>query len=706
MGYTITFYDRAATPRKYDLKINGGGTALTGAATTFTTQEDSDADMFMPVRCQTGSFSYLGTNDHSTWEALIPANALSMPVKLERSGIVVWQGYIQPQVFDNEYPGLDTVEHTFPVQCPLSVLDTLDIDENTATSKGPTMTFGALLQTYIFGRLTDTSITRYYFQGSVSVVSARLNIRVMWANFLTTDSQGNITSKYSCRQVLEEFCKLFGYTCRMHGTYVYFTQPTENTNVFAYFDNTMLLPNGNVKTPTTSNRGTFSVTGSMIANMDNHEEVHPGVRKCTVKSDINKLDNLIEIPYDELYDQYNLGIPNNPIMVRALDQGDERIYYLIKEPNSNGGSLTYQNDTVSMTLYAAKFNGDALTKNKYCRFLVYDTSEVGDPDTQDIPESKKSFGWSKCVELFHGTEYTGGNTNTMFSITSKQQFVVAGGILYISWKMRQTDAGQYKRDHYDPNRGNTYPPKVTARLRIGSKYWTGDWNYTSKTWSTGAGWTDTPSTFTIMLDVDGPKSNRKDINDPQYDGFGLPVDKSRKGDLQFEIIDAPSWYSRRQGPLEEDDDNNGFVPMLDFEIGFVRGVVEEQKHSGNEYTHNGGKFTNDVNVDLIFASDVPYGPTSNRHMPAGLGYLLDSDDKPLWKVKSMSDVGVVAEDELARIIATYGNRTHRLVQLSVRDSLMGSPTPDKLSTGLVSMFPLAVSHDWREDVTTITMIEI
>ena len=113
-----------------------------------------------------------------------------------------------------------------------------------------------------------------------------------------------------------------------------------------------------------------------------------------------------------------------------------------------------------------------------------------------------------------------------------------------------------------------------------------------------------------------------------------------------------------------------------------------------------------MNVDLIFASDVPYGPTSNRHMPAGLGYLLDSDDKPLWKVKSMSDVGVVAEDELARIIATYGNRTHRLVQLSVRGSLVGSPTPDKLSTGLVSMFPLAVSHDWREDVTTITMIEI
>ena len=701
MGYTITFYDRAATPRKYDLKINGGGTALTGAATTFTTQEDSDADMFMPVRCQTGSFSYLGTNDHSTWQALIPANALSMPVKLERSGTVVWQGYIQPQVFDNEYPGLDTVEHTFPVQCPLSVLDTLDIDADTSVAKGATMTFGTLLQTYIFGRLTGTTISNYYIQGSKVVTEARLKVKVMWANFLDVNSNGGIVSKYTCKQVLEEFCKFFGYTCRMYGTYVYFTQPTENTAIFTRFAS--LSGSG-----TEVSRGTFNITGAMIANTDNRESVHPGIGKATVKSDINAVDNLVEIPYDDLFDKYNVNETEAIIVIRALDQGDEKIYSLIKNPNTNGGTLTYDNESVSMSLYAAKFNGDALTKNKYCRFLAYDASEVGDPDTQEIPESKKSFNWTRCVELFHGTEYAGSDTTTMFSITSKQQFVVGGGILYISWKMRQTDAGQYNHMASDK------PATLTAQLKVGNMYWNGTWDTTNRQWASGSAWTDTPTTFTMYLDNEGPKTTRKLATDPQYDGCGVPVDATLRGIIEFKIIDVQWWegrYSDIGGWYRVG--NNGFVPMHDFEIGFVRGVVEEKKHRGNEYTSKGGAFRDEVNVDLIWASDVAYGESQNRKMPAGLGYILDSDDLPKEKITSMANTLVIPEQELARIIAAYGNRTHRVVQPSVRESLLrdannsSTVTPLMISSGIENgMFPLAVSHDWREDVTTITMIEI
>ena len=698
MGYTITFYDRAATPRKYDLKIKGGGTALTGAATTFTTQEDSDADMFMPVRCQNGSFSYLGTNDHSTWEALIPANALSMPVKLERSGIVVWQGYIQPQVFDNEYPGLDTVEHTFPVQCPLSVLDTLDIDENTATSKGPTMTFGALLQTYIFGRLTDTTISNYYIQGSKVVTEARLNVKVMWANFLDVNSNGEIVSKYTCKQVLEEFCKFFGYTCRMYGTNVYFTQPTENTAIFTRFASLS-------GTGTAVSRGTFNITGAMIANTDNRESVHPGIGKATVKSDINEADNLVEIPYDELFDKYNINETDATIIVRALDQGDEKVYALIRQPNANGGTLTYDNESVSLSCYSAQFNGGGLTYNKYCRFFVYDVSEVGDPNTQEIPESKKSFSWTRCIELFRGTQYAGGNTNTMFTITSKQQFVVGGGILYISWKMRQTDAGQYKG--MNPNK----PATLTAQLKVGNMYWKGTWDVTNKQWSASSVWTTTASNFTMYLDNEGPKSTRKLATDPQYDGCGVPVNATMRGIIEFKIIDVQWWQGNYNPFSGQYDDNNGFVPLHDFEIGFVRGVVEEKKHRGNEYTSKGGAFREETNVDLIWASDVTYG--TDRHMPAGLGYILDSDDLPKEKITSMANTLVIPEQELARIIAAYGNRTHRVVQMSVRESLLrdannsSTVTPLMISSGIENgMFPMAVSHDWREDVTTITMIEI
>ena len=94
-------------------------------------------------------------------------------------------------------------------------------------------------------------------------------------------------------------------------------------------------------------------------------------------------------------------------------------------------------------------------------------------------------------------------------------------------------------------------------------------------------------------------------------------------------------------------------------------------------------------------------------MPAGVAYILDSTDIPKDKIPSMANTLVIPEQELARIIAAYGNRTHRVVKVSLRGKSVGAVSPLMISTGLeVGMFPLAVSHDWREDITTITMISI
>ena len=108
MGYTLTFVDMAS--RTYTLTIttvSGSGTIEGGGATIETT-EDADVDMFKPVRCQTGYFRFLtlhnDTNARTKWLNMIPTDSLSRPVKLERGGTTVWQGYIQPQVFENEYP--------------------------------------------------------------------------------------------------------------------------------------------------------------------------------------------------------------------------------------------------------------------------------------------------------------------------------------------------------------------------------------------------------------------------------------------------------------------------------------------------------------------------------------------------------------------------------------------------------------------------
>jgi hypothetical protein len=256
--------------------------------------------------------------------------------------------------------------------------------------------------------------------------------------------------------------------------------------------------------------------------------------------------------------------------------------------------------------------------------------------------------------------------------------------------MRDTDAGQYKHMY------NIFPT-VTAQIRVGNKYWN------------GSAWTTTASTFTILLDSDGPRTTRSSINDPQYDGYGIPVTDTMRGIIEFKIMDVSPWQARH---LEvggwEYDDNNGFVPMHDFEIGFVRGTIEDTKHRGNEYIKSAGRFSTEYNVDLIFASDVVYGPQNyQRHMPAGLGYLLGSNEKPVEKIRNVNNVQVIAEEELAAVIAKYGETTHRLVQVNLWSNLIGNVEPTQMSTGLeIGLFPLAIGHNWREDITTLTLIAL
>lgn len=700
MGYQIPF--RSFKNTAYVLEIGGGGTALDGAVDTFVTDEDANTDFFTPVRTQSGTFRYIGSgaNDHATWLAMIPTDALSIPVKLKVGSTVKWQGYVQPEVYHNDYPangGL--MEHEFSVQCPLSVLDTIDI--NTNVNSHPVVTIGQLLHTHIFSQLTGTTINRYYFQGSKGIVSSRLNTKVMWANFLDTVEEGNaegvstvkIVPKYTCRQVLEEVCKLFGWCCRMHGTYVYFTMPVDNSQGFSYFTADQMI---SVATSRGTNkaRGSFSIANNMFCDNDNHEQVLPGIGKVTVRSDINPLDNLVEVPYDELFDQYNLG--TNETIVRSADYYEREVYDTIKYPQANGGSLVYENDEVSLTVYMANKPTDATDSGngkKYARFLVYDDGDVGDP----IPESKQSFSWKKCIELFHSYTYSGSNSNDMFKITSKQMFVLSNGILYINFKCDEVSAW------LDSLPESTHPnmrPKLTCRLKISDGLTTKYWN--------GSAWSTSAATFTMKFNASGAKSTRTSITDPQYNGYGVPVSDTLRGTIEFAVVDVPAWVYEPVSVLPLDI--NGFCSLMDFEIGFVRGVIEDTKHRGNEFTATGGNFSQEYNVDLIFASDVVYGPASyQRHMPAGLGYILNANEQPEATVAGMGTqgAGVIPEKELARVIAKYGETTHRLVQANLYTDLVGNVVPTAFSTGLeVGMFPLAIGHNWRDDVTTLTLIEL
>ena len=688
MGYQIPF--KSFHDTDYVLMINGGGTVIDGSAQVFTTEEDADTDFFMPVRTQSGTFKYLGegANDRAMWLAMIPQDALDIPVKLMAGNVVKWQGYIQPEVYQNDYPANGGLtEHEFAVQCPLSVLDTMDISTDNLDTT-PIVTIGDLLENYIFARLTGTTITDYYLQGTADATWSRLTLKVMRQNFIETDSTG-VAPKYSLMEVLEEVCKLFGYTCRMHGTAVYFTMPVTKTgHTEVGFTHYTTLTNTTGRTY--SARGTFNVTDAMFTDNDNNEQVLPGIGTVTVKSDINQIDNFVEFPYDELYDQYNIG--QSDTIVRSVDYYERGVYNLIRQPDANNSMLTYENDTVNLECYMANKPGtsnNAGNAKKYCRFFVYDDDDVG-AIGGSVPESKGHYNWRKCVELFHSYNYTGSNTTTMFKITSKQAFVISNGMIYIDFKCHHVSAWLTEIPREMVNR-----PRAICKLKIGNKYWN------------GSTWTTTNSNFNLPFNSEGAETNRSSyggINAPQYNGFGIPVTDTLQGLIEFSIVDVPNFNTGFPSL-----DINGFLPMMDFKIGFVRGTIEDTKHRGNEYVENGGRFREQYNVDLIFASDVTYGPQNyQRHMPAGMGYILNNaTNTPAATIQSVDGNEVIAEQELAQVIAKYGMTTHRLVEVNLWSDVVGNIEPTAMSTGLeTGMFPLAISHDWWNDITTLTMIQV
>ena len=710
MGYQIPF--KSLHDTDYLLLINGGGTIIDGGADTFNTSEDADTDFFKPVRTQSGTFSFV-SNDRSVWLAMVPQNALSIPVQLTTGGAIKWQGYIQPQVYHHDYPDAGAMDtHEFSVQCPLSVLDTVDpIFPDLGTT--PVVTIGQLLQTYIFGRLTGTTISGYYIQGTSAATLDRLRMKVMLQNFVEVDSTGVLRPRYNCMQILEAICKFFGYTCRMHGEYVYFTMPVTKAN---HIDVGFTQYGDLTSSGSYSARGSVNITNAMFCNTNDHEEILPGIGKVAVRSDINKLDNLVEIPYDELYDQYNLG--SSTTIVRSVDYYEHAVYNLVRQPNGNGLSLNYENDTVDLSVHMDSVPGtthDSGNGKIYGRFFVYDDQDVGAVGG-GVPESKENYSWRKCIELFHSYNVRSSSpAGAMFAISSKQAFVVSDGMLYINFRCHQVSAWPVGKVTI-PGSSEKYPA-AKCSLRIGNRYWNGsEWALDSFS-----------SFFYLPFTSEGAKTNRSEhggISAPQYQGFGIPVNSSvipvdgstgidtLRGIVEFQVLDVLCFQALDSSFIPQGADINGFLPLMDFEIGFVRGVIEETKHQGNEYVVKGvsNSFREEYNVDLIFASDVEYGPTGyKRRMPAGLGYLLDyTTEKPIENIPSVDGTtNVIAEQELAQIIAQYGDHTHRLVVIDVFTNLVGPVDPTVMSAGLESdMFPLAISHNWRDDITTLTLIEL
>ena len=660
MAYVQTF--PSLNGQIYKLTI--GGTNVTSvqaplAVDPVTTEEDADTDMFAPIRKQSGYIRLLAT-DPDTWRGLIPSSVSAEPVTISKNNVVLWQGYVQTGTYSMSFPATFN-EVQLPLICPLSALECFDVDVN-----GPAdmVTVGELLS-YIFGKLTGLSFNVVFMTGSVTVVQNWLGYKVIWRNFLNKTADG-LEPRFTCFEILEELCKFFGWTCRTIGTSICFTAAADrgrNTHTITY---TIAQLTGSTTPSTIAAIPTLQIADSFFASADHSEEYIPGIKSATVNSELNYYSVLVEIPVDNIFRTYKYDTPFIGIRWKDSVEGPVDAWIMHRQ------ALDYEDGEVEITSYAeAEVDGQSMC---YGRFIAFD---------EDMDDNKTQYNWTKCFECFISDDYGERRSDTpLFTIKSKKKFTIGDGVLYISGRIdglgRENETGRMFH--------------VYCTLRIGNYYCSGDFH--------GYTWTTTPSTCSLMITRTEILATDTPYNHAIYDGTGIVINTPITGEIYFAVHNIERWPNVW----------NGYFPLMEFNIGFVRDG-EDSDLNDKSYEATGGQFPDKVNIDTIFSSDKTVNVEATTYRcQAGYGLLYDGqrvlDTAPFGSTTGL--VNEKPEQHIANTIGTFGQSSRRVLTLDLWSTLIGETIGpnSRVRLGSSNYYPIAVSRHWRDDVTRLTLMQL
>ena len=634
-GETFTLHIDGVTP----------SVALPLSDDPISTDEDSDSDMFMPVRTQSGYIRLLST-DKTTWRQFIPSSATAMPVTLKKGTAIVWQGYVQTGTYGTTWPAIYE-DFELPIVCGLSVLESFDVD---VQGPGDVVTVGQLLA-YLFGKLSGLTYKAYFHCGNPGYVSAWLQYRVIWRNFLDEDD-GTLKPSYNCQEILEEVCKFYGWSCRTHGDGIWFTNITdsERNDVVQVFTMAQLA---NGSSTTFETFSTHALADADFASTDHSEEWIPGCKSVKFNSELNAFDTIIEVPKDELLRKYR----NNNVThgEHWKDHDANECYFQFK------GALNYENALMKIKTFVEHESADDSEPQCFGRLAIFDT---------DMTEPKLRYNWTLSIDGFRSEDYGPRRSSTpLIEIESKAAYILSDGILYINGKSDNAVGGT-----------------ATCVLKVGNQYWN------------GTAWTSTSSTFTLKCDSEGVEDTRTSINETEYQGTGIPITTTLTGKIYFAINDVPPFVWALIANL------NGYFPLQDFEIGFVRRLQDSEANDLN-YTATGGAFPEEVTVDSIFCTDKSK-TEGNNTMRCEMGYgLLMSNTAVIDTIPYKSSYQK-PEQHNANMIAAYGSTIRQVLTFQLWNSRVVASPKSVITLGGSRYFPVSISHNWRDGLSTIKMMAI
>lgn len=677
--WTISFKSLRAqtvyTASVYDSSYSGSAIPLLPAEEPFTTEEDNDDDPFKPLRTQTGYLRIVDNGKDANgnafdWTDLQPKTDYDRPVVLTNAGgTVVWQGFLQAQNFSGELYE-PTQEREFPIQCALSML----ASQYPSTTYIGIVNFAYLLNT-VSSALSTVSgsvvaFDSFVIQGGVDARNWLLK-KFHWANLMKEDSDEDVTPQYDMKTCLEDMCKFWGWTARTYRKTLYLMCPDDaaEQTLLTLTPAQLATMAGGTGDGTLSNNPFVrqNLTGDIFASTDNEDMVMRGPSKVTVKADCNEQSSVVEFA--------------PPVIEKQMD--DAGSYSWVQGAEELTG---YYTTPLIQSVNSDILSGTATSDGGFCRRQIYSSNEQVKPTNLDMIVVNDASA-----------------ANPVVSIQTKRMMSLSDGSLKFSGSVYRNEIPWDSENDDDI---------LIVRIGIGLDRSSAKWYYIE---------CDNQGNISQGWDSNNVRDTKLVIGTGEIKGIGMaiptfivaisalgsiPTDSYMYG---YVFVDFLGSYCDLYDP--------GFPYQVgNFSIEFSR---EEtyipsnlrdsprkrlyiiQRQSTYEYDAVIDKSTKDQqDIDMIYASD--------KDMNYGYGLLMNNDYSYMAFVYYGESLQH-PEQHLADRIADYWASAKRMLTTELRTDVVESSSnidPQKhLVLDGVHYRTLSINHQWRNDVTSVKMIE-
>lgn len=677
--YTASVFKEGSPSSPYPLTLFGG-------ASPFTTEEDASADMFAPIRTQSGYLRIVdngkdvngNTLPSGWWKDFVPTNETNRPVVLSHvrgnTTVIDWVGFLQPQTFGSQLY-IEGQEREYPIQCPLSILNGIDMP----TTNLEIQNFGYLLKLCLDKIPELCRPTSIVIQGGTDAAYWLLK-RIDWQNFVDTDAEDELTGKYKLYQCLSDMCQFWGWTARMQGKTLYLTCADDNVETYALvltYDNLTAIAGGSLSGTTETMFTTVALSGNIFASINNEDAQLNGYSKAIVHAE---------------------GSAGQDELTGFMPQSIED--YLIEQTPT---TETYGNKTIKYYGSLMQFPGVYYPNLKSP--LLKGSASYG--------YAKFSYGSCEAVKA-SGIRITHSYFNDSAVLASLE--TVMEHNFYSSFSATDIDRGgfQIRGDVYQKAaRYEDYIVEAGDETFVGIgiksmvvRFGVGKTRQTA-IWYNGLGWQETVCTFRLTV------GNQDNILHPCTAGT-TPVFKFSarnhisligggrllEGKIFFDLLGSDEL------PVEVNSQRSFFLANLAIEFSKTKDYenkdnVENNKKGNSDYEYVASSPSNsgrEWNADLAYASD--------NNMTFGYGVIINPDGTLMETAVYGSNLEH-PEQHLANRVAAQWATVRRNITADLFKNAIPAISPRNLVTlDGTTMHPVSISHEWRDDVTRISFIEI